>query len=58
MDAPLGLLRKTRDCDTSINKVIKNQEKFKSDLSEIVRRKWKYESEEQQSVINNVKKFL
>ena len=39
IDAPLCLLRKTRDCDTSINKAIKNQEKFKSDLSEIVRRK-------------------
>ena len=56
-DPPLGLLRNIWHGDTSINKAIKSQEKFKSDINEIVRGKWEHKSEEQRSAINNVKIF-
>ena len=43
---PLGLIRKIKDCSIGLEKAKENQEKFRSNLSEITRGKWEHKSEE------------
>ena len=54
---PLGLIRKIKDDSIDLEKPKDNQEKFRSNLSETTRGKWEHKSEEQKSIINNLKMF-
>ena len=54
---PLGLVSKTKDGSTYLERAKENQEKFRSNLSQTTRRKWEHKSEEQKNTINNNKFF-
>ena len=50
-------MRKINYGSIDLEKAKENEERFRSNLSVITRRKCKYKSEEQKNTINNVKVF-
>ena len=52
---PEQLYKGLRDGGIYLNKALKNQNRFKLDLNEPSRGKWKDESEKQKSLLSNVR---